>query len=64
MDDLLEPSSEPVKKPLGEDVDAERDAESSGDEEDGGLDWTKLLYVSPVIVFLCPKIKTLPGSKT
>ncbi|KAK7465282.1 tRNA-splicing endonuclease subunit sen54 [Stygiomarasmius scandens] len=52
MDDLLEkPSAELVKKPLGEDVDAENDAESSGDEEDGGLDWTKLLPPSsrPVI---------------
>ncbi|KAF5368371.1 hypothetical protein D9758_002466 [Tetrapyrgos nigripes] len=44
MDDLLEkPSSELVKKPFGDDVDADGDAESSGDEEDGGLDWTKLL---------------------
>ncbi|THV06536.1 hypothetical protein K435DRAFT_743639 [Dendrothele bispora CBS 962.96] len=51
MDDLLEkPSAEITKKPLGEDVDAEGDAES-GDEEDGALDWTKLLPPSarPVI---------------
>ncbi|KAK7031218.1 tRNA-splicing endonuclease subunit sen54 [Paramarasmius palmivorus] len=50
MDDTLaQPNAEP-KKPLGDNVD-ENEEESSGDEEEGGLDWTKLLPQSarPVI---------------
>ncbi|KAF9259871.1 hypothetical protein L218DRAFT_873589 [Marasmius fiardii PR-910] len=49
MDDsLAQPSAEPQQ--LGEDVERE-EQEESGDEEEGGLDWTKLLPQSarPVI---------------
>lgn len=43
MDDFLEaPSSLPSKLPLG-DSSPDVDDEQSSDEEDGGLDWTKLL---------------------
>ncbi|PPQ75623.1 hypothetical protein CVT26_001579 [Gymnopilus dilepis] len=51
MDDTLEtPSALPPKAPLG-DVPPDVEDEQSSDEEDGGLDWTKLLPPSarPVI---------------
>ncbi|PPQ85172.1 hypothetical protein CVT25_004179 [Psilocybe cyanescens] len=51
MDDNLEtPTSLPPKTPLG-DLPPDADEEQSSDEEDGGLDWTKLLPASarPII---------------
>lgn len=43
MDDSLEkPSSLLPKTPLGDEPPEDNDEQSS-DEEDGGLDWTKLL---------------------
>ncbi|KAH9480353.1 putative tRNA-splicing endonuclease subunit sen54 [Psilocybe cubensis] len=51
MDDNLEaPSSLPPKTPLG-DLPPDADEDQSSDEEDGGLDWTKLLPAAarPVI---------------
>ena len=46
MDDSLEtPSALPPKAPLG-DVLPDVEDEQSSDEEDGGLDWRKLLYES------------------
>ncbi|EEB90902.1 hypothetical protein MPER_10831, partial [Moniliophthora perniciosa FA553] len=50
MDDALaQPNAEP-KKPQGDDIEEDGE-ESSGDEEEGSLDWTKLLPQSarPVI---------------
>jgi len=46
MDASLEtPSALPPKAPLG-DVPPDVEDEQSSDEEDGGLDWIKLLYES------------------
>jgi len=46
MDDSLEiPTAHAPATPLG-DVPPEDEDERSSDEEDGGLDWTKLLQVN------------------
>lgn len=46
MDDSLEiPTAHAPATPLG-DVPPEDEDERSSDEEDGGLDWTKLLQVT------------------
>ena len=46
MDDSLEiPTAHAPTTPLG-DVPPEDEDERSSDEEDGGLDWTKLLQVT------------------